>query len=82
VRRVSLPASLEALDLNQARDHASVVDQLVRQGRLEDAQREADRLLLVEPQLVSLAECEEIRAQLKRLRQMRLGISRSKLHTS
>ena len=82
VRRVSLPASLEALDLDQARYHASAVDRLIRQGRLEDAQREADRLLLVEPQLVSLAECEEIRAQLKRLRQMRLGISRSKLHTS
>ncbi|HSV70097.1 MAG TPA: N-6 DNA methylase [Methylibium sp.] len=82
VRRVSLPASLEALGLDQARHHASVIDQLIRQARLEDAHREADRLLLIEPQLISASECERFRAQLDSLRQMRLGASRAKRHTS
>lgn len=82
VRRISLPLSLEAMDLDQAKYHVNAVDQLIRQGLFEDAQREADRLLLVDPQVISAEDCEGIRIQLNRLRQMRLGTSRSKRHTN
>ncbi|WP_180838911.1 N-6 DNA methylase [Variovorax sp. RO1] len=82
VRRVSLPVSLETLSLDRARRYADDVDKLIRQGLVDEAGQEADRRLLVEPQLISAAECERIRAQLNGLRQMRLGKSRAQSHTN
>jgi adenine-specific DNA-methyltransferase len=73
VRRVSVPTSLLELGLDQAKQHVNVVDRLIRQGRLEEAQAEADRLLLIEPQLIKPSECELVRTQLNMLRRMRLG---------
>ncbi len=71
VGQLRLPSSLLTLDPNVAKEHLKDVDHLIRSGHLSDAQAAADKILLVDPGLMSASECESLREKLNELRRMR-----------
>lgn len=71
VGQLKLPSSLLMLDASVAKEHLKDVDRLIRAGRLSDANVAADKMLLVDPGLMSAPECESLQLRLSDLRRMR-----------
>lgn len=72
VSRVALPTTAVTMNGEYAKQCLLTADALIRDGRIDDARMEADRILLLESGLMNEMELDRVRERLMTLRRMRL----------
>ena len=73
VRKICIPMSTLSLDGAIAEQHMYGIDDLIRTGKINEAQSQADDILLLNSGLLNEKQIVQIRSNLKAVRWMRLG---------